>query len=132
MTDTRTDVAERGDGQSEGVKERKAHGHHQEAGDHDEYEIDHEEDKDGAGRLRRDEGVVDAHGEHSVGMMLMRERMSQTVGCQVMKSSSENPVVLCNEAVLKKAQRMASWRESPSAKMRMKQMAATEVKKMVR
>ena len=64
--------------------------------------------------------------------MLINDSMSHIVGCQFIKSSSLNPVVLCRVAVLKKAQRKAVIKSMWSAYIRMPTMAKTATKKITR
>ena len=149
MTDAGADVAERRYGQTKRVEQGVTHGYHEETRHHDEDEVDHKEGKYGATHLGGNLGVVDAHGEHGMGMpsiwrnsvlvsfhtmstrmhlrpplvdpaqapmILINERMSQMVGCQIIKSSSEKPVVLCSETVLKKAMRNEDMMSMPSTK----------------
>lgn len=68
MTDAGADVAERRYGQTKRVEQGVTHGYHEETRHHDEDEVDHKEGKYGATHLGGNLGVVDAHGEHGMGM----------------------------------------------------------------
>ena len=73
MTDAGADVAERRYGQTKRVEQGVTHGYHEETRHHDEDEVDHKESKYGATHLGGNLGVVDAHGEHGMGMQHLAE-----------------------------------------------------------